>query len=416
MKKIILRQIPLGLDEPKEALRKKAARLLRVTEGDIAALDILRESLDARKKEELHFSCHVAVSLLDAAAKKAAAGGAELWAEKKTPDILPGDKPLAGRPVVVGLGPCGLFAALRLAQAGLKPLVLERGRPLEERQGDIARLQGEALLDPESNICFGEGGAGAFSDGKLTTRIKDPRSAQVLKEMIASGAPEEIAYQAKPHLGTENVRKVVADIRRRIEKLGGTVLFGAKWLGWQSKNGCVSAALYEYQGKKLSEETNALVLAIGHSARDTFARLLEGGLALESKPFAVGVRVEHPRQLIDENQHGKFAGHPRLGAADYKLTAQAGGRGVYSFCMCPGGEVVCSATEEGAAAVNGMSYYARDGRLSNSAIVVSVNREDMPAGPLGGVELQRRLEQAAYRAAGGYGAVAQNIGDFMTGK
>ena len=184
MKKIILRQIPLGLDEPKEALRKKAARLLRVTEGDIAALDILRESLDARKKEELHFSCHVAVSLLDAAAKKAAAGGAELWAEKKTPDILPGDKPLAGRPVVVGLGPCGLFAALRLAQAGLKPLVLERGRPLEERQGDIARLQGEALLDPESNICFGEGGAGAFSDGKLTTRIKDPRSAQVLKEMI----------------------------------------------------------------------------------------------------------------------------------------------------------------------------------------------------------------------------------------
>lgn len=410
--KIVFREISLGLDEDISAIEEKLKRQYSV--ALLGPIEILRESIDARK--EILFKYTVAAPIANG--EKLLAKGFQAMPERETLIVPEGKRELKGRPVVIGLGPCGLFAAFALAKRGFQPIVLERGKPVAERARDFQLLRKKGVLDPESNVCFGEGGAGAFSDGKLTTRIKDRdgKAAQVLSSLVECGAPPAICYQAKAHLGTDVIRKVVASLRDKIISMGGTILYGAKLTDLRSIDGEISGIEYSKDGQSISMDTNAVILAIGHSARDTFEMLLGKGIAMEKKPFAMGVRVEHKRSYIDECQYGKYAGHPRLGAADYKLTAKDGDRGVYSFCMCPGGEVVCSATEEGRTAVNGMSYFQRDMENSNSAIIVSVRPEDMSSGPLGGIALQRRVEEEAFRLAKGYGAVVQTVADFVKGR
>lgn len=411
----LLHEISRPIQQSEDALPVLAAKKLGVAPGQILECEIVRKSIDARSGRDLCFKYSLLVRLPQKAGEKLEQKGLRAYAPQEPEPLELGEARLAGRAVVIGAGPCGLFAALLLAQHGFRPLVLERGAKMAQREADVQALREKGELNPESNICFGEGGAGTFSDGKLTTRIKDRRVQSVLGAFVRHGAPEQIRYEALPHLGTEHIRSAVVGLREEILSLGGEFEYGARFCDFEQKNGMLSAVYYEKGGAKIKVETGAAVLAIGHSARDTFELLLKKGVALRPKAFAMGVRAEHRQQFIDERQYGKYAGHPELGAATYKLTAQYGGRGVYSFCMCPGGEVVCSATEPGGTAVNGMSYYARDLSNANSALVVSVFPEDMPAGPLGGVQLQRQIEQAAYRAAKGYGAVAQRYADFVRG-
>lgn len=412
----ILRELSLALDEPMERLREKAAKKLGISAGELRGMKILRESLDARRGREPRFRYAVEASVGDILGAALLRRGWEPAPRSVREPLKPGSRPVRGRVVVIGFGPCGIFAALTLAKQGYRPLVLERGPSMAARERDFARLQEEGILNPEGNVCFGEGGAGAFSDGKLTARSKDPRVSDVMETLVAHGADPSIPYAARPHLGTENVRKIVCSIREEIIRLGGEVQFDAKCREIALENGEIASVIYEQRGTRCRVETNCVILAIGHSARDTYSMLLDRGIAMEQKPFAMGVRVEHPREFIDERQFGRWAGHPRLGAASYQLAAASGGRGVYSFCMCPGGEVVCSATEPGRTAVNGMSYHARDAKNSNSAIVAAVGTGDMESGPLGGIALQRRLEEAAYQMAGGYGAPVQRFSDFAAGR
>ncbi len=327
---------------------------------------------------------------------------------------LPGSKEINGKIVVIGAGPCGLFAAYILAQNGYRPLLIERGKAIEQREQDFLLLQKEGLMNPESNACFGEGGAGAFSDGKLTARNKDPHTAHVMSIFIAHGATPSIAYYAKPHLGTDYILRIIVSMRNEIIKRGGEVIFEVRLENLIQKEGKLQGIVYTKKGNRIRVDSNACILAIGHSARDTFAMLQEQGIILQPKPFAMGVRVEHLRKHIDQWQYGKFA--KVLGAAEYTLKAQMQDRGVYSFCMCPGGEVICSATESGYTAVNGMSWHDRSQPYSNGAIVVSVGVNDMPSGSLGGIALQRQLERAAYMMADGYGAPAQTYLDFIEGR
>ena len=285
---------------------------------------------------------------------------------------------------------------------------------MKARERDVARLCAHGELDPESNICFGAGGAGAFSDGKLTTRIKDPRTEAVLETLAACGAPQEILYLARPHTGTEHIRAAVSGMIARIEASGGQVEFESRLSGISVTDGALCGICYMKGNVPQRVETAAAVLAVGHSARDTCEMLLDSGVALAPKAFAIGLRIEHPRAFIDRAQYGKAFGHPRLGAAEYVLKSKQGGRGVYTFCMCPGGEVICSATEPGGLAVNGMSAYARGGKNSNSAVVVGVSTDDFMPGPLGGVAFARRWERAAYR--NGFAAPVQTLEDFFAGR
>ncbi len=401
--------IAMPLDSGDGDIRVEAARRLGVREADIAALRVKRQSLDSRRKD-IHLVYTVHVALQDAGLQRkleAQFGAAE---EYTPPEIEYGSEPCS-RPVVIGAGPCGLFAALTLAQHGYAPLLIERGRDIEARERDVEALCSRGLLDPESNVCFGAGGAGAFSDGKLTTRIKDPRSEAVLEMLAECGAPQEILVLAKPHTGTEHIRAAVNGIVERIRHLGGQVEFESRLCGIFVTDGALSGICYRKNGEERREATRAAVLAIGHSARDTFELLLGSGVAMAPKPFAVGLRVEHPREMIDRAQYGLAFGHPRLGAAEYILKSRHKDRGVYTFCMCPGGEVICSATEPGGLAVNGMSYYARNAENSNSAVVVGVSVEDFEPGPLGGLRFAQRWERAAYRE--GFAAPVQAVGDFM---
>ena len=319
------------------------------------------------------------------------------------------------RPVVVGFGPAGMFAALALASAGCAPLVLERGQDVDARHAAIERFWSGGALDEETNVQFGEGGAGTFSDGKLTARGGDPLQRDVIDAFVRAGAPEEIRYLAKPHIGTDELRGVVKAIREEIRRLGGEIRFGARVADLALDAGGVRAVRLA-GGESIAADT--VFLAIGHSARDTYQMLYGKGVAMEAKAFAVGVRVEHPQEMIDRAQYGKDAGHPRLGAADYALTFQdaATGRGAYSFCMCPGGQVVAAASEAGRVVTNGMSLYARDSGVANAALLVQVRPEDFGGGVLGGIAFQREYETAAFRAAGGdYRAPAQGVGDFLRG-
>jgi uncharacterized FAD-dependent dehydrogenase len=414
MKRFIVRELAVHVREKERVLPELAAKKLDIHPEEIRNWGIIRKSLDARKKENLLYKYTLWVEPEAKVAFRLEKKGCPLYEAPQQEEVQPGEKQIKGRIVVVGAGPCGLFAAYVLAQNGYRPLLIERGKAIEQREEDFSLLQQEGTLNPESNACFGEGGAGAFSDGKLTARNKDPHSAQVMSIFIAHGASEEIAYYAKPHLGTDHIRRIIASMRREILKNGGEILFETRLERLIQQNGALKGILYSQKGVQTQLDCNACILAIGHSARDTFSMLQEAGIILQPKPFAMGVRIEHRRELIDQWQYGKFA--EALGAAEYALKAQVQGRGVYSFCMCPGGEVICSATQPGHTAVNGMSWHERNQPYSNSAIVVSVGTEDMPAGRLGGIALQQQLERAAYQMAGGYGAPAQTYRDFIGGR
>ncbi|MGN1030600.1 MAG: NAD(P)/FAD-dependent oxidoreductase, partial [Butyricicoccaceae bacterium] len=313
----------------------------------------------------------------------------------------------------IGMGPAGLFAAYMLAKNGYRPLVFERGQCIPERDRTIAAFHAGAPLRTESNIQFGEGGAGAYSDGKLTTRVNDPKAELVIQTFLRHGAPEEIGRAAKPHIGTDVLKQVVVSMREEIIRLGGEVHFEQALTGICAKDGRLTAV-------RVGEQTipcEQLILAIGHSARDTFEALYRQGVPFEPKPFSVGARIEHPQELIDRGLYGALAGHPALPPASYNLSWREGGRGCYSFCMCPGGQVVAAQSEQHSIVTNGMSYHARDGRNANSAVVVSVSPEDFPSrDALAGIAFQRKIERAAYRMSGSYRAPCQRVGDFLEGR
>ncbi len=320
------------------------------------------------------------------------------------------------RPVVVGFGPAGMFAAYLLAKAGYRPIILERGRKVEERVGDVERFMTGGELDTESNIAFGEGGAGTFSDGKLNTGIRDKRIRFVLETFVAYGAPVEILYDAKPHIGTDKLTQVVRDMRLAIEAMGGEVHFGAKFTGFVQESGQLRGIIYEKDGVTHQCNTHSCILAIGHSARDTFEMLYKSKIALEKKNFAVGVRIEHLQEKIDRAMYGRISDPPRLPVSSYKLAVHLPNRrALYTFCMCPGGEVVPSVSQAGHLVVNGMSRYARDGKNANSALLVGISASDMVGeSPLAGIEFQRKLERDAFLAAGGnYAAPVCTVGDFL---
>lgn len=409
-------RVPLGTEE--QALSKQIANQLKIDADRIQSVRLLRKSLDARKKQDIHYLIHAVIAVDDALEKKLLHGGSShvsAYRPAVEQPVSSGTLEPKGRIIVVGLGPAGLFAAHVLAKHGYQPLVIERGRPIQQRVSDVDAFWSRAVLSQESNVMFGEGGAGTFSDGKLTTRIKDSRADSVLRLLVEHGAPKEIPILAKPHIGTDRLRTVVAALRKSIEELGGEVWFSAKLCGIETQNGGIRTILVQRGSSVERICCAALVLAIGQGARDTYRMLAESGIAMQPKPFAVGVRVEHPQSMIDRVQYGAFAGDPRLGAAEYRLSSRSNGRGVYTFCMCPGGFVVASASDEGQVVVNGMSNYARDAENANAAIVVQVAPEDFSGtDALSGVRFCEKLEHDAYLAGGGsFYAPAERIADFL---
>ena len=425
---IRISELKLPLDHAEEALPALVAHTLGLAPAQIAHFTVFKRSFDARKATLVQVYI-VDVALVDAAQE------AELLRQhpdnphlRASPDMayLPvGQAPadLAIRPVVVGFGPCGIFAALVLAQMGFKPLVLERGTSVRQRTQDTWGLWRKNVLKPESNVQFGEGGAGTFSDGKLYSQIKDPRflGRKVMQEFVKAGAPEEILVAAHPHIGTFKLVKVVEHLREQIIALGGEVRFEQRVTDVEIVDGKMRGltVLDQATGETTELRADHVVLALGHSARDTFAMLHARGVYVEAKPFSIGFRIEHPQSLIDRDRWGRHAGHPLLGAADYKLVHHANnGRAVYSFCMCPGGTVVAATSEVGRVVTNGMSQYSRNERNANAGIVVGITPEDFPgAHPLAGIELQRQLESHAYVLGGStYEAPGQLVGDFIAGR
>ncbi|MEP7247345.1 MAG: FAD-dependent protein [Gammaproteobacteria bacterium] len=418
---IRLTELSLPLDHPEGALRKAILKRLRLDEPDLLDFTVFKRSYDARKKNSvITFVYIVDLSVRNEAAILAClANDPTVRASPDTTYYPVGHAPAITqeRPVVVGFGPCGLFAALLLAQSGFKPIVLERGPDVRQRTKDTWALWRKNILTPESNVQFGEGGAGLFSDGKLYSQIKDPKfyGRKVMREFVRAGAPEEIMYASKPHIGTFRLTGVVAAMRTEIISLGGEVRFESKVCDLFIDNGQIEGVQLTDGEKIMSRH---VVLALGHSARDTFRMLHTRGVFIEPKAFALGFRIEHPQSLIDKVRLGKYAGHPQLGAADYKLIHHArNGRAVYSFCMCPGGTVVAATSETNRVVTNGMSQYSRNERNANSGIVVGINPDaDFPGGPLAGVELQERLESLAFDLGGSdYCAPGQLAGDFIRG-
>lgn len=406
--------MPFNADE--STLRLLISAETRLPAESIRSVRPVRRSLDARDKNDIRFIYSAVFEIDDRDYNKYSARFSKTIVKAPEKPVIAetaGEKPQPAPIVVVGAGPAGLFAAHTLAVRGYSVILLERGRPIEERRAHVDTFWSGGALDPESNIMFGEGGAGTFSDGKLTTRIKDARAEIVAETLVKYGAPERIAVEAKPHLGTDVLRTVVHNIRLAIEESGGSVRFGAKLTGLTAEDGRVTAV------KVNGDETIpccAVILAIGQAARDTYRMLFDMGVEIVAKPFAVGVRIEHPQSFIDRSQFGKYAGHPRLGAAEYRLTGKTGSRGVYTFCMCPGGFVVASSSNEGEVVTNGMSYSARDAQNANSGVIVQINPSDLGGAPFCGVEFQEKLERAAFKLGGGdYTAPAERVVDFLNG-
>jgi uncharacterized protein len=411
-----LTEIRLPLDHPPEAL--EAAVRARLGGAEITGFTIFRRGYDARNPKRIVLAYTLDVEAPDEAALLARDPTLRVAPDTAYRFVAQAPAGMTERPIVIGTGPCGLLAALILAQSGFRPIILERGKVVRSRTKDTWDLWRRNTLHPESNVQFGEGGAGTFSDGKLWSQIKDPFhfGRKVLEEFVKAGAPEEILYVSKPHIGTFRLVQMVESIRATIEGLGGEYRFGCRVddldLDAQRRvRGVVLAS-----GERIA--SSHVVLAIGHSARDSFAMLHGRGVAMQAKPFSIGVRIEHPQSLIDRNRFGPHAGHPLLGAADYKLVHHAAnGRSVYSFCMCPGGTVVAAASEPGRLVTNGMSQYSRNERNANAGIVVGITPEDYPGGPLAGIAFQRHWEEAAFAAGGGtYAAPAQRVEDFLAGR
>lgn len=417
---IRITELRLPLEHPADALPAAIAQRLGVTLDEVLAFTIFKRGYDARKRDAI-----VLVYTIDVTIAAEAAVLARFSTDQHinpSPDtryqsVAQAPENLEHRPVIVGFGPCGIMAGLLLAQMGFRPLILERGKKVRERTKDTWGLWRKSELNPESNVQFGEGGAGTFSDGKLYSQIKDPKhyGRKVLTEFVKAGAPEEILYLSKPHIGTFRLVKMVENIRHQIEQLGGEIRFQQQVTDLVIEAGQVRGLVLA-SGEQI--RTDHIIMALGHSARDTFTMLHQRGVFMEAKPFSLGFRIEHPQRLIDQARFGKHAGNEKLGAADYKLVHHANnGRAVYSFCMCPGGQVVAATSEIGRVVTNGMSQYSRAERNANAGIVVGVTPEDFPGGPLAGLEFQRQWESRAYELGGcNYHAPGQLVGDFIKGQ
>ena len=413
-----IEQLRLLPEEPETALLARCARLLHTDPAALTGLTVLRRAIDAR--EGLTFVYTVAVSAPQEAALLRRCRDRRVTAYTPERYALPAPvTPPETRPIVVGAGPAGLFAALVLARCGACPILLERGRRVEQRQQDVARFWCGGPLDTESNVQFGEGGAGAFSDGKLNTGTRDVRHRYIMEQLVSCGAPADILTDALPHVGTDKLHVALQALRRQLLEAGADIRFGARLDGLTVQDGVLTAVTVRQGDTLYTLPARQVILAPGHSARDTFELLYAAGLAMEQKPFAMGVRIEHRQSAVDAARYRKLAGHPSLPPATYKLSCHLpNGRSAFSFCVCPGGEVVAAASEAGRVVTNGMSEYARDGENINGALLVNVTPADFPdSHPLSGVRLQRQLEDAAYALGGGdYRAPCQRVEDFLAGR
>ncbi len=419
---LIIKNLKLHLKEEgnESSLLTKAAKELFVKSEDILSLRAVRMSVDARNKSDIFLNYTVEAVLSEKLEKnilkKSNANIEQAVNGKKRERIQLSNSQLNKRVVVVGMGPCGLFAAHELARCGLKPILIDRGKPIEERQKDVDAYFRTGVLNFESNAMFGEGGAGAFSDGKLTTRIKDERSKEVIEAFARLSELEEVGFMAKPHVGTDRLKIAICRLRSELIEMGVDIRFSTCLRDIHVKDGVLTAVtLQSDNGTEEKLECDACILAIGQGARDTYTKLYEKGVEMSQKPFAVGVRIEHPREFIDKAQYGAFMNHPRLGAAEYALTGKSGDRGVYTFCMCPGGTVIASASGDEQVVTNGMSEHLRNAQNSNSAVIVQVDSRDYRSShPLAGMYYQSELEKQAY-LAGGKNAYApfERVGDFL---